>query len=196
MPSDTITMALEGDVYLDDFATAVKGLQSLISALAAEIAKEAKIAWVIDALERSSAIATIRGYSELPEAVEQVAQAYLTVGRSEEQGQPIPYGQSVRRALGTIMAILNGRVQAIRLETAEGEAMLRSAAGASSLSLVHAYGAVTGRIQTLSNRGGLRFTLYDLVHDKAVSCYLTPGQEEVMRGMWGRVATVDGWVTR
>ena len=59
-----------------------------------------------------------------------------------------------------------------------------------------AIGAVTGRVQVLSNRGGLRFNLYDTIHDKAVSCYLRQGQEEMMREAWGRRATVIGRVTR
>lgn len=51
-------------------------------------------------------------------------------------------------------------------------------------------------MQTLSSRGGLRFTLYDLLHDKAVSCYLAEGYEEIMRDLWGKIATVEGLVTR
>ena len=59
-----------------------------------------------------------------------------------------------------------------------------------------AYGGVTGRIQTLSSRGGLRFTLFDTLFDRAVSCYLAEGQEELMRDVWGRMAVVEGLVTR
>lgn len=197
MTSDTITLALEGEVYLDDFAEAITGLRRLVSELAKELLNDAKIEWSIDALERSSAIATIRGHSEAPEAVEQVTNAYLAAGRAEEQGLPLPYSQPVRNALKAITHVLNGRVRAIRFETAEGEATLQSAeAKASGPPLIGAYGAASGRIQTLSNRDGLRFTLYDLVHDRAISCYLAPGQQETMRGLWGSIATVEGWVSR
>ena len=47
-------------------------------------------------------------------------------------------------------------------------------------------GAITGRVQTLSNRAGLRFNLYDTLFDKAVACYLALGQEEFMREAWGQ----------
>ncbi len=57
-------------------------------------------------------------------------------------------------------------------------------------------GAITGRVQTLSSRSGLRFNLYDTIHDRAVACYLGPGQEEIMRGAWGNRATVVGRVSR
>ena len=57
-------------------------------------------------------------------------------------------------------------------------------------------GAITGRVQTLSSRSGLRFNLYDTVHDRAVACYLGQGQEEIMREAWGNRATVVGRVSR
>jgi hypothetical protein len=59
-----------------------------------------------------------------------------------------------------------------------------------------AYGGIEGRVQTLSSRGSLRFTLYDLLHDRAVSCYLASGAEETMRDVWGKLALVEGWVKR
>ena len=57
-------------------------------------------------------------------------------------------------------------------------------------------GAITGRVQTLSSRAGLRFNLFDTVHDRSVTCYLKLGQEEVMREVWGSWATVVGTVSR
>jgi hypothetical protein len=59
-----------------------------------------------------------------------------------------------------------------------------------------AYGAVTGRVQTVTDRNRLRFIVYDHVHDRAVSCYLVEGHEDLMREMWGREAHVEGWITR
>lgn len=197
MSGDTVTLALDGDVYLGDFAKAIQGLQSLISALEKEVARGANIEWGVDSLERSSAIATCRGVSASPEAVERVTEAYLAAGRAREQGSPVPFGEPVKTALGSIASIIDGRVRSIRLETADGEAILQSPESrASPVALRVAFGAVTGRIQTLSSRGGLRFTLYDLVNDKAISCYLGEGQEETLRGLWGSIAIVEGSVTR
>jgi hypothetical protein len=62
--------------------------------------------------------------------------------------------------------------------------------------MTEAYGAVEGRIQTLTSRGGLRFTLYDSLHDKAVSCYLAEDLEDIMRDAWGRRAIIEGRVSR
>ena len=38
--------------------------------------------------------------------------------------------------------------------------------------------------------------LYDATFDKSVSCYLVPGNEDVMRDVWGRRARVFGDVRR
>jgi hypothetical protein len=58
------------------------------------------------------------------------------------------------------------------------------------------FGAVEGRIQTVSNRGSLHFVLYDRVNDKAVSCYLKEDQRDWMNAAWDRLAVVQGWVKR
>ena len=59
-----------------------------------------------------------------------------------------------------------------------------------------ALGAVEGRVQTLTERKSLRFTLYDGLHDRAVSCYVREDQQEVMRDWWGKRAIVEGEVSR
>jgi hypothetical protein len=56
-------------------------------------------------------------------------------------------------------------------------------------------GTIRGRVQTLQPRTGLRFVLYDLLHDKAVTCYLTEDQEDLMRDAWGRMVEVTGMIT-
>jgi hypothetical protein len=198
MLNTTVTLALEGDVPLGPFADALDGFRRLIDALSKEVAADVKIEWIVDSLEVGSAMATARGESEAPQAVENVAAAYLAVGEAEARHAPIPYRRSVKQAVSLITRVLDGKIRAIRFETADGEATIQTpeAKGAPGPPPVSAYGAVTGRVQTLSSRGSLRFHLYDLVHDKAVSCYLEPGYEETMRGVWGKLATVEGWMTR
>lgn len=197
MPSDTVTLALDGQIPLGGFAEAMDGFRTLIDALTKEVAKGVAVEWTIDDLEVGSALATIRGESDAPEVVASVAAAYLVVGRAVEVGAPIPYSQSVQSAATSILRVLNGKITAVRFETAEGEAIVQSQRSSSSpIKPVAAFGAVLGRVQALTSRGSLRFTLYDLVYDKAVSCYLDSGREETMREVWGRLATVEGWLTR
>ncbi len=203
--SDTVTLALQGAVSLSDFSTAVARLHALVTALSAE-ARAGDVAWEIDHLAVSSAITTARGVSSNgahPERIDRVVRSYLEVGRALEQRTTVPYSPVVRREAEALVGVLkDSRVEEIRFETAESEAIVRDAVEARDRPKQQiaerrgAYGAVTGRIQTLTSRSALRFTLYDHLHDRAVSCYLVEGREDMMREMWDRYAHVEGWVTR
>lgn len=211
MADDTLTLALDGDVSLSEFADAILHFDHLVHALArAEDAKH--VLWIVADLEVGSALATARGVAidEQPDErvqseISRVVAGYLRVGLSLEQGSPIPYEQDVAAEAEAIAAVINGTVRAVRFETAEAEATITSptpkiadpaGAPASITSKQATYGAVEGRVQTLSSRGRLRFTLYDTLHDKAVSCYLAEGHEEEMRDVWGKRAVIEGKVTR
>ena len=105
----------------------------------------------------------------------------------------------VKQAAEAIIALAED-MEYIRFETSDNDftvygARHTSDALDSSFPTV-SIGAITGRIQTLSNRSGLRFNLYDAVHDKAVACYLNTEQEGIVREAWGRRAIVSGTVSR
>jgi hypothetical protein len=203
MAGDTVTLALQGDVSLAAFADAIGRFRNLVIALAVEH-DATDVDWQIDALEYSSAITTARGVptnGTEPDAVARVVRSYLEVGRALEHGRTIPFREPVQAEARALAAVLSGKINAIRFETAEDDAIVRELAipvesGVSPPKAEPAYGAVTGRVQTLTSRNELRFTLYDHIHDRAASCYLIEGQEPMMRQMWDRVATVEGLVTR
>lgn len=201
MAEDNLTLALDGSVSLDDFAVAVKGLQGLVNAISRDVAKKDRIEWVLDALEYGSAVTTVRGYSQSPESVEAVVGAYHYVGEALQSNKRVPYSRQVRHHAQLIYSILERRqrlVTAIRFETPSSTVVVKPKAllQLHNESIVSSYGAIEGRVQTLTSRGGLRFTLYDSVYDKPVSCYLKVGLENDMRDVWGRRAVVEGWVSR
>jgi hypothetical protein len=202
--SDTLTLVLQGTVSLPEFSTAVSRFNALVAALAVE-AKVEGVIWQIDGLEYGSATTTARGVPEngtKPEEIDRVVRAYLEVGQALERGETIPYPPTVSKEAQGIANLLRGSaIEAIRFETAESEAIVQESTVAVPVPAVsvereEAYGAVTGRVQTLSNRNSLRFTLYDHIQDRAVSCYLVAGRESMMREIWGHIATVEGWVRR
>lgn len=198
MARDTVTLALDGDVPLKLFARAVGDFSELVNALSDEVAG-ADVQWVVDDLQIGSTVATVRGESEEVEAVERIVVAYAAVGRALQRAEPIPYSPRVVKHARAITSILNGTIPSIRFETPDEDATIYSPLGepaTRSARTVTAYGAVEGRIETLTRRKGLRFTLYDTLNDKAVSCYLQEKQDELMRGAWGRRAIVEGWVGR
>lgn len=199
MPNDTITFALDGEVNLNDLAEALPALRSLINGLASDVAPGNDIEWVIEGLSTGSTLLVARGESENTAAVETTANAYLAVGRALETRSGVPYAPNIQRSAQRIVDLLDERVTAVRFETIEDEAIVRfepEQAAPERLEPLRAFGAVEGIVQTLSNRKGLRFTLYDTLFDKPVSCYLAEGQEGIMRDAWGRRALVEGLVSR
>jgi hypothetical protein len=209
MAKDTITVALNGDaITLDIFAQAISKFQLLISGLTNEVAPNITVKWVLVGLETSSAIATAQGCVEDDEqvpAVERIVDAYLDVGHCLQEGTPFRYSPVLWNTAQDFVSILNGTVRSIRFENPDDDVeILRRVPSATAkteeLSRPRktqvVWGAMRGRVQCLSNRGGLRFTLYDLVDDKAVSCYLPQGYEGIMRDAWGKTAVVEGRIHR
>lgn len=200
--SDTVTLELLGRVSLEQFADAVARFQRLVVALSEE--SKAHVRWEIEALNAGSAKVTSRGVPEngtVPSRIEQVVRNYLEVGQALEAQMTIPYPQRITKEASGFTALLRSGVEAVRFETAESEATVRQAAPhlpapPPEHRQHESYGAVSGRVQTLTSRSRLRFTLYDRLYDRAVSCYLAEGRESLMREMWDKLATVEGLVTR
>jgi hypothetical protein len=201
---DTVTLVLAGDVPVDQFSTAVSGLARLLQGLTHELADQQRIRWSIDQLDSGSATIAVRGYAEAdPEIVQRVVHAYGLVGKALATGDPVPFAQRTADAAYAIVGAINKDVHSITFETPDIDyvvsarpALQRPPAEPRRLEVPVAYGSVQGRLQTLSSRGRLRFTLYDLVHDKAVSCYLRKGDEDLVRERWGRLVTVEGYISR
>jgi hypothetical protein len=190
---------MEGDIELPQYAQVVGQFDQLVTRLTHEIVPSDPINWAIDELVAlpGSAETTAYGRSGSRDAVYQVAQGYLTIGQALESGSPIPFSPPVREMAERMQSVLNGRVRALVFETADSEATVTAhPAPGPHRRVIETLGAVTGRIQTVTNRRGLRFTLYDVVHDRAVSCYLAEDREEVMLGAWGKFAVVEGIVRR
>ena len=196
MTKTTVTFELGGQI---DIQKLVEGLREFHRLVAALTPKDANIDWIVDDLRASSAIATLRGEAENQVEVESVVADYSTVGRALAENREIPvgYGRDVRQVANAIKQ-LTATVEYVRFETRNDDFIIRrenEAVKESSAPLV-SIGAVTGMIQTISNRSGLKFYIYDSIRDRPISCYLEPGQEEIIRTAWGRRAMVKGTVSR
>ena len=201
---DTLTLGLDGDVRLADWANAVTGLREIVDGLAAELSKDHDLEWIVDDLQASSAIATIRGVGN-SDAIHRVVRGYERVGESLASNKPLPFGTQVSASATRLVRLINGSVSSVRLETAGCDYVVRASRllsgdkGDDQDADVprEAWGMIEGRIQTLTTRGGFRFTLFDSVFDRAVSCYLSPSYpQDKMRDVWDKVAWVEGSITR
>jgi hypothetical protein len=208
MSQNILTFALDGEITLAEYSEAMKRFRSFVGALSQEIGRDIKIDWRIDELQSGSAIATIHGNSAHPDIVDSIVEAYARVGTALERGEPIPYSDIVRRRAYHIQKLVKGSIHSIRFETPFSDALITSgtrrgngsqlinANQADNITIKKSHGQVRGTVQTLTNRGGLKFTLYDSIFDSPISCYLNEGQEEIMRGLWGRKVIVDGIIGR
>lgn len=203
MPADTLTIALTGEVTLADFNESVARFHALVDALTDHAGGRGAIEWVVTELQAGSAEATIRAKPATKDAwpaIERVVSSYIEVGAALERGAPPPFPEPVQRTAVDLLGVLSGAIESIRFETADDDAVVSSDsprhATPPAVRARPSYGSVQGRVQTLSSRGALRFTVYDLLHDRAVSCYLAEGQEQLMRDAWGRIAEVAGFVSR
>lgn len=200
MPSRSVTLHLDGAPTVGDYAAALSALQELLAAISARVARGVQIDWVIANLKVGSAITTAQGEADDAAAVEKATEEFLNTGHAMREALAVP--DTYRPAVVRLKSILNGRVPLLRFETADDDVTIPPDAvqdvpvPSQPTEPTPMLGAIEGRVQTLSSRGSLRFTLYDLAFDKAVSCYLAPGQESLMLDAWGRIAVVEGTVKR
>src|SRR6266536_3602452 len=97
MADNTLTLAMFGEVPLQEFAETMRHFTGLVTALSSEIGRGISVEWVIQDLQGGSATATIAGQSEREDLVERVVEAYYRVGEALERGRPIPYSDTVQR---------------------------------------------------------------------------------------------------
>lgn len=197
MANDTLTLELNGEVSLSEFAEAMHQFNALVKGLTTEIAQGAAIEWVIDTLEAGSAIATVKGETDRMDSLAAVVSAYSTVGRALHTHQTIPYSDRVRTPAQKLAGLLDGKITSMRFETASDEYLIEPyVEGKPELKPTYAYGRLKGTVQTLSARRGIKFVLYDILFDRPVSCYLREGQEELIRPYWDKKVYVSGKIGR
>lgn len=197
MQNDTLTLALEGDVSLEDFAKAMENFSALVNGLTAEIARDASIEWVVDALAGGSAIATVKGDTDSPDKLYAIVSAYSIVGNSLKTRQVIPYPDRVKTPALNLTKLLDGKITSLRFETASEDIIIESQYKTDHpLQPSYAYGRLKGTIHTVSDRRGIHFTLYDVLFDRPINCYAKTGQEELVRKYWGKKVFVSGTVAR
>lgn len=197
MANNTLTLFLEGDIFLQQFTETLRHFQNLVNALTEEVAQGFEINWLIEDLHGGSALATIIGVAAEQEPIQRVVQAYTLVGQALQAQHPIPFSPIVSREAKAITKALGKNITEIRFITAETDTVIYDVFDEKRETLPNvSFGAVKGNVQALSSRGSLKFTLYDTVFDKPVTCFLKEGQEAKMRDIWGKEVTVTGRITR
>ncbi len=197
MDENTLTYELGGQVDIKTLSDGFRAFYRLVDALTP---KSAGIAWIVDDLQAGSATVTLRGESESASAVKEVIERYYKVGTAlaDDEDLSIGFDADTQRAANSVRNLAaSTSVEYARFGTMLDDVFIygNGQTPGTPTGLV-SVGVITGTVQTLSNRSGLRFTIYDSVHDKGVRCYLEQGQEELIRDIWGRRASVSGTIHR
>jgi hypothetical protein len=197
MGTATVTLGLEGeDVPADAFGNATQAFTRLIYRLTKQIDATDPLKWTVVGLNIGSATTTLEAVSSDTDALQRITADYEAVGIALKNRQPLPYSREVTKAANALARVLNGKITALRFETPREDIIVTDSRQEPVPALRHTYGAIRGRIETLSQRKRLRFTLYDSLDDRPVACYLGEGQEEMIRNLWGQRAVVEGLVSR
>ena len=203
MAGDLVTFRLDGEVTIDKLSDAFARFSALLEVL--HKSHGANVRWVLAGLDYGSAAATAQAVpldSEAEEHVAAMCDDFLRAAQQVERGDINPK----RPLLGVVRELT---------EIADGDNPIVFEAGGEEVIFVapadsltpedevakqpqttKSLGTVRGRMETLSQRNALRFSIYELVNDKAVSCYPHPDYKDVMRNAWGHIADVTGTITR
>lgn len=195
----TITLAVRGDIDIDTFAAAVKGLRELARALASDLTPQTQVDWELENLGVGSAVITLRAVSESEAASRAVTRAYDEIGATIAADEPLQYSEKISHCARKLARLTRRkRVRSVEFATesrAHNVTALRTNASV-PIRQTESIGSVTGRIETLSRRGDLHLTLLDDVFNNRVALHLKAGQEEVGRSAWDQHVTVSGVVSQ
>ena len=115
MPDNTLTIALNGNIFIEDFTEAVNNFTALVGALSREIAEGVHIDWEIVELSAGSASLTVAGRAAHPPLVTRVTEAYVRIGEAVAAGTPFPYSDRIADRVSTLTEIIDGNVTSIEL---------------------------------------------------------------------------------
>jgi hypothetical protein len=201
MAGDSVTFRLDGEVTIDKLSDAFEKFARVLSELQRD--QDARVRWVLAGLDYGSAAATARA-EPLDEAsadrIPAMYDTYLAVARRVSRGEVDP-NRPLLRVVRDLTDLADKQNRVV-LETADDDVIFTAPVTLAPIDrkvqaqTTKSRGTVRGRVETLSRRTGLRFTLYELAHNRPVSCYLQADHEDLMRDAWGHTADVTGQVTR
>ncbi|GAP11784.1 hypothetical protein BECAL_02977 [Bellilinea caldifistulae] len=194
---DKVSLTLNGEIPVNLFAEAISGLSGLLHALTEEIAAGKTIEWQIIELSAGSATAVIQGIADTAEDVEKITTAYAFIGRQLQIGNTIPYSPKVIQSARKIASILDGKVSSIEFGI-DGEIyhITQSGFQEKPMTKAYSYGVITGKVENLIGHKTLKFTLYDNLFNRGVTCYVEEEKRELLRNIWGKTVSVTGYIYR
>lgn len=205
-PLDTVMLKVQGTVTIPEYARALALMSRMLAALTKFRAGTGALSWEVESLSGTSANTLARGNPRRHGKIVQLRQVvtdWAVVGDKMRTGAPArEYPEDVQAACeGFRELVSNDRTEITKLwfENPLREVpvlRLVDRRPDPEADLMVSYGSVRGWVEAITKHAGLRFTLYDRLHHKAVSCYVAEGNQELLRNLWGRYVAVEGIVRR
>lgn len=204
MNARLVSLQLDGTVSLIQFSDAVSAWNNLLQSIANEAEPETRAEILIRDLVFGSAIVSADVMLTSAEASMRFAERYRNVGLAVRDGNISHFPPPIRTpAQGLINVLRIDGGQSLTLSSDDMDILILSPQHPSVNQVsraakehVESYGVITGRLQALSSRGSLRFTLYDLLNDRAIRCALSDQQRDQARELWDQVVEVEGIIRR
>ena len=199
MREDEIRLRVGGEVTVELLSGALAEFTRALDAV--EASHGANVRWVVAGLDHGSATTLARAVPTDDRSEALISRMCISL---VEAGQAVMKGEAdvalpVTRHLTKLRELASGdRPVAIEcvsgaVEFISGESAEQSGA---EMDRFVSLGTIRGRVEMLSHRRRLHFSLYDLVNDSAVACFPAEDMEPRMRDVWGHLADVTGTVRR
>jgi len=197
MADDSVTLALNGEVPVDQYATVMHHWVAIISELSRDLYPGAAIEWLIEDLQPGSATTTARAVASDNIDIRLLQRNYSGLAQDMASQSEPNISPKVRDHARAIIRQIGPKITSVRFETPYDDVTISGVGQAVERPTpLRALGAVGGRIQTVSSRRRLGFTLYDSLFDRAVNCYLGAEQQHMVADKWDKRVVVEGIISR
>lgn len=203
---DCLTIDLEGDLPLEKFERAVGAFFDLIKEVTREaLLENQKIRWTVTVRAGSAILNAIPHYSEdVAAQAREILHAIPSGVKSIESGtEEIPklFNREAVRAvkkLGGLQGLKPTDITAVKIRSGSEKASVTPKSVVVADSLIggqrQSYGSIEGKMQTITDRDGFRFVVYDSLFDHRVDCFIDEELMEKAVGSFRKRVRVSGMV--
>ena len=203
---DCLSLDLKGSLPLEKFEKAIGAFFDLIKQVSKEALHEnQKIHWTVTVRSGSATVNAIPHYKpDVAAEARQILRAVPDGVHSIEHGiEDIPrfFNREAIKAvkrLGTIQSLKPDDVTGVRIRSDSVKANITPKSVVSADALIggqhQAFGSIEGKMQTITDREGFRFVVYDSLYDNRVDCFIDEELMEQAIANFRRRVRVSGMV--
>lgn len=201
-----LTLDLRGELPAEKFERAISAFFVLIREVTNKaLSEKQRIRWTVTVRSGSAIVNAIPHFdADTERPAMEILHAVPSGIRSLESGveeMPKLFTRDAVKAvriLGKLRGMKATDLTAIRIRSDSDKSVVTTKSVAVVDTLIggqrQSYGAIEGKMQTITERGGFRFVIYDSLHDQRIDCFIDEElMEEAVRN-FGKRVRVSGLV--